>query len=619
MYVFESIFRFISNIGRTAASPIRNVGFRLRMIRTQNPLSRAVFAGRRSFRQIGSSIRMPFRYFGSVISRITGRVGIKIPGLGGGKGKDLPDARGRTRKWGPKRKQFRAYQEAQYSQIHLVDLQSGERTILHIGNTVGQSSTDVTLGAGKHKPVHFQFSQVNPEQFKAHIMLTHLAGHVPVHIDGERIAQHGPIHHGSRITVGSYQYGVELYAWDKSPATTQVEAGWATTVGPVRAINEDAIGIYQHPEAYLFVVADGVGGGEAGDRISEFAVQYMLAVFHKNIRYSHFRWHDIYEKAFRNINTEVRQFADRYAFIAGTTLTAVVIKDWEAHIAHVGDSRLYHRHLNTMRQVTEDHSKESSDEDNGYTDTKGEPLRQKRNVLTKAIGKNDTIRPDLFTIRLQPGDQLLLCTDGVTDLVDTAELTRLMATSRAEELPNHLIDLVNEREGRDNGTAIAVDVLSHAYSQDTWLAEPDERVYVGYNSMWSLRLRPPRELHTEPLGVVRVARWVLLLGIAVILAVVLGAVLMHERDEVIPPPVEILSPTPTDTPMDQPTARSQPTATATNTPTPVPTSSPVPSPLPPTSTLRPSVSRMREPVPVVGNDTGAYQGDLDPVITNGGL
>jgi hypothetical protein len=194
-----------------------------------------------------------------------------------------------------------------------------------------------------------------------------------------------------------------------------------------------------------------------------------------------------------------------------------------------------------------------------------------------------------------------------------------MATSRAEALPDYLIDLVNEREGRDNGTAIAVDVLSHAYSQDTWLAEPDERVYVGYSSLWSLRLRPPRELHTEPLGVVRITRGMLLLGFAVILAVVLGAVLMHERDEVTPPPVEIVSPTPTETPISESTARPPPTATATNTPTPAPTSSPVPSPLPPTSTLRPSVSKMREPVPVVGNDTGAYQGDRDPVITNGGL
>ena len=618
MYVFEGIFRFISRFGRTLSTPIRNIGFRMRMIRTQNPLSRAAFAGRRSFRQIGHSVRTPFRYLGIVISRITGRVGIKIPGLGGGgKAKDLPEAKGRTRKWGPKRKQFRAFQEAQYSQIHLVDQESGQRTILHIGNTVGQSTTDVTLSEGRHKPVHFQFSQVNPEQFKAHIMLTHVAGHVPVRIDGQRIAQHGPILHGSRITVGNHGYCVELYAWDENPSTTQVEAGWATTVGPVRPINEDAIGIYQHPEAYLFVVADGVGGGEDGDRISEFAVQYLLAVFHKNIRYSHFRWYDIYEKAFRNINTEVRQFADRYAFTTGTTLTAIVIKDWEAHVAHVGDSRLYHRHMNTMRQVTEDHSKESGAEDNGYTDTKGAPLRQKRNILTKAIGKTNTIRPDLFSIRLQPGDKLLLCTDGVTDLIDTEELNRMMATSRAEDLPHQLIDLVNEREGHDNGTAIAVDVLSHAYSQDTWLAEPEERVYVGYNSMWSLRLRPPRELHTEPLGAVRVARWVLLLGFAVVLAVVLGALLMHEREEVIPLPVEIVSPTPTDTQISEPPA--SPSPTATDTVTPMPTPSPAQSPIPPTSTLRPSAGTMRDPVPIVGNNKGAYQGDLDPVVTNGGL
>lgn len=618
MYVFEGLFRFIGSIGRTIASPIRNVGYRIRMIQTQNPLSRAVFSGRQAFRRIGSSLRTPFRYFGSVISRITGKVGIKIPGLGGGKPKDAPDAKGPSRKWGPKRKQFRAYQEAQYSQIHLVDQESGHRTILHIGNTVGQSATDVTLSEGRHKPVQFQFSQVNPEQFKAHIMLTHVAGHVPVRVDGQKIAHQAPIQNGSQITVADCGYGVELYAWDQNPSTTQVEAGWASTVGPVRPINEDAIGIYQHPEAYLFVVADGVGGGEAGERISEFAVQYLLAVFHKNIRWSHFRWYDIYEKAFRNINTEVRQFADRYAFVTGTTLTAIVIKDWEAHVAHVGDSRLYHLHMNTMRLVTEDHSKEAGSEDNGYTDTKGEPLRQKRNILTKAIGKNDTIRPDLFTIRLQPGDKLLLCTDGVTDLVDHVEMTRLMSTSRAVDLPNRLTDLVNEREGRDNGTAIAVDVLSYAYSQDTWLAEPEERVYVGYSSAWSLRLRPPRELHTEPLGVLRVAWWTILLGIAVVLAVVVGAVLMHERDVVVPPPVEIVSPTPTP-PVEKPTLRPSSTATTAVTVTPTPTPSPILTPLPPTSTLRPSAGMMPDEVPIVGYNQGANPDSLDLVITHGGL
>ncbi len=565
MSFLNSICGIFNRLARVLTSPFRQLrqsGASLRRLRTANPLTRGVRGIGSSFRRLKQTFRSPKRFLRIPMPRgFTQR----FKGLGSNNRylsefkESISGLRSGERDEGARKKRKRVAQKAEFSQIHMVHLASGQRTVLHVGTTVGQSQAETTINYGGHSPVRLRFTRVNSQEYDAPILMTRLAGNCSILVEGENIRRTVPLRNQTGLTIDGHQYVCELYAWDISPVVTRVNASWATSVGPVRRHNEDAIGIYQHKDAYLFIIADGVGGGDAGDSISEFAVQYLLAVFHKNIKHKNLQWHSIYEKAFANINAEVRQFADRYAFISGTTLTAVVIKDWDAHVAHVGDSRLYHWHVDTLRQVTVDHRNGAGAEQNGQNGrNQTEESPPERNVLTKAVGKNDTINPDLFTIRLQPGDKLLLCTDGVTNQVAHNELSRFMRSMDAEQMPEHLVNLADEGDNNDNASAVAIDVLREGYEEDTWQAKATDRVYVGYNSFWSLYLKPPQELTTS----YPFPSWtalLLLVGLVLIVVFVLGTALAGNTDG------EGLetSPTSVDAPLLEPVETPSPTSDST--------------------------------------------------------
>ena len=612
MFFFRYFTGGLSRLSYSLTRPL----YALRRFRYTNPISSRVRLAQSSGRSIGYTLRAPFRSLGRGFNGMAARLGIKTPSVGQKSDTGAPAARSRVKQRpATKRKKRAQAVPAQFSQIHLTHQATGQRAILHIGAAVGQSAAEITLGPGRHKPAHLRFSLVSPEEQQAPILLTHLAGRVSLRVDGNEVNQYAPVRSGSCITIDGHEYRCELYAWDRAPTATRVAAGWATDLGPALPYNEDAIGIYQHPDAYMFAIADGVGGGDAGEIISEFAVRYLLAVFHKNVPYSNLRWYDIYKKAFDNINAEVRYFARRYTFIAGSTLTAVVIKNWDAHVAHVGDSRLYHWHANTLRRVTEDHCQQETEQvpsdDGGRSH---HPPSAARDVLTKAIGKSDAIHPDLFTVRLQPGDKLLLGTDGVTDEIEIDELAQLVSSLSAEQLPDHLIRLAQERGSKDNVSAIAIDVLVNSREEDAWYAESGDRVYVGYNSLWPLRLKPPRDRHTDPSAARSLRRGLLIL--LLIAAIIVGSawLIANQEAEEVVVTVERVSATPTDTP----TAQSTGWLTTTATPTRTPTASPTESPIPPTSTLHPALRGKQSPERGIGKGVAAPEDNLTPVATLGG-
>jgi protein phosphatase len=371
---------------------------------------------------------------------------------------------------------------------------------------------------------------------------------------------------------------------------TRVDAGWASSVGPVRDSNEDAIGIYQHERAYLFAIADGIGGGQDGDALSQFAIQYLLAAFHKNVKYN-LSWLDVLQKAFENINAEVRSYVKRSPTPSGTTLTAVVIKDYIAYVAHVGDSRLYHLHSGTLRQLTADHVRvEMVAQDTEQVKAGAAPMS--RDLLERAIGKSDRIQPDVFEFGLQPGDKLLLCTDGLSDQVNGEELADMMYGMRASRMAAHLTQLANERNSTDNVSALAMEVMTEPYMEDTWKARSRGRVFAGYSPMWSMKLRKPPSSNTvvQPqgggLGCLIVLALILIVGaiwgVGQIRNLTAGGsaatseVTDEATAETSAEATLTLTPTPSLTPTETPT----PTPTATSTPTLVPT------PIPATSTLR---------------------------------
>src|SRR5690606_38139776 len=246
------------------------------------------------------------------------------------------------------------------------------------------------------------------------LALERIAGSGLLLVDGKVVLTSAPIVNGSVITVGTLQYRCDVVSRGYLPPNPVVQANWITMTGSVRDHNEDAIGIYQHKNTHCFVLADGVGGAEAGEFMSEFAVKRFLAMFHRNVGKPDTDWHELMEDTVKQINADVREFAEQMSIRvgkpvqAGSTLVAMIIDGWDAYLVHVGDSRLYYWRAGVLRQTTADHS---TFMENIYArimagDTTA-PI--KRNVLLKGIGKDDTIEPDLITLRLQPGDKILMC------------------------------------------------------------------------------------------------------------------------------------------------------------------------------------------------------------------
>jgi protein phosphatase len=576
------------------------VGYGIRSLSRFNPLRtiRNSFYGVES--QIRSILRLPASTRSSKMASVS---------------TDVPRAE-RTNRW-RSRSRARVAQRAQYSQIHLIRQSTEERTIVHIGTIIGRSASEIILDQPGYRPVQLRFSQVDPQQHKAPMMLTYVAGEATVQLNDVELQQEAPLNDGAVIKVDDQAFECQLYAWDKQPIVTRVDAGWATDVGPERQENQDAIGLYQHESAYLFAVADGVGKGEYGAQVSEFAIRYLLAAFHQNVQYS-LNWQDVLTKAYKYINAEVRHFARHSPTSEGTTLTAVVIKNMEATVAHVGDSRLYYAHDGVLRQMTTNHVEQRPVEQETRVANEATEPPQMRDVLSKAIGKADTIQPDVFSISLQPEDRLLLCTDGITGIILDDELEQIFGTMRAGRLAGHLVQLAVERGVKDNVSAIAIDVLKDAYVEDAWVAENEERIYAGFSRSWPLRMKRPRELYTTYPVVSRTGCWVGI-GIVMVIAILFFALrsgsqavqsaqngqgdstaaAIQQSVETLPPdaspsliPTVLTTPTPTEPPTGTFTPTFPPTATRIQpTPTPPVTATPIPA----TSTLRPAAFDPAQP------------------------
>ncbi len=510
--------RFISLISRF----ISNVGSPLRI-----------------FRSLGNSFKSQIQYIANLPSRY-----LKLPQAGTGSGlwQDMKDSLS-FRSDPAIAKRVKVGETAQYSQIHLTDQASKTRTVVHIGTTIGRSSSEVTLGADSS--TRLRFTQIDPASNAGHIGLTVVYSREKVLLDGKPVSGEVPMNDGAMISVGKQTYGIKLFAWDRTPIVIRVNAGWATSTGAVRDNNEDAIGLYQHQRGYLFALADGVGGAEYGDQMSAFAIHYLLAVFNRNIPYD-LNWEAVLGKAYQNINAEIRHFVKRSAFSAGTTMTSVIIKDWEASIAHVGDSRLYHWRNDTLTQITRDHAHREAVVENTRHANETRTPSPMRDILEKALGKSDVIQPDLINLRLLPGDKLLLCSDGVTGVIPIEELGRWVANERANTLAETLVRIANEKGTKDNASAVAIEVMREGYVEDIWRAYETDRIYVGYRAR-PLRLNKPEDHLETHHPEHRSNRLRVIVALVVIVGIIWGVSSLNARQQNLMSAAQTTTATPTPT------------------------------------------------------------------------
>lgn len=230
--------------------------------------------------------------------------------------------------------------------------------------------------------------------------------------------------------------------------------------GRCRSVNQDYIFVSEKPMGNLpnlFLVADGMGGHKAGDLASEYTVSRVCEAVTKSMQKIPFQ---ILKGAFQYANQKlIEKAAESPAYTGmGTTLVAVTVQDdGTAYVANIGDSRLY-RIGDEIEQITEDHSLVEEMVRMGEISKEEARNHPEKNIITRAIGVSDTIEPDYFDTKLEKGECLLLCSDGLSNMIDDAQIREILKhrtdlKSGAEEL----VRTANENGGRDNISVVLIE------------------------------------------------------------------------------------------------------------------------------------------------------------------
>lgn len=228
--------------------------------------------------------------------------------------------------------------------------------------------------------------------------------------------------------------------------------GIRSDIGKVRSLNED-VG-YASEELGLFVVADGMGGHNGGEVASQTALSELL----KACTWSEVRTPEDLHEPLNRVNRAVweKSRTDPTLWGMGTTLTMAKVVGQEVLIGHIGDSRAYViNSRGELRQITRDHSLVEELVRSGNLSEGEARVHPQRNYLTRALGTQPDAKIDVFSFRLNSGDICLLCTDGLTREVEPDEIGSIViAAPDLQSAADELVDLANQRGGRDNITVV---------------------------------------------------------------------------------------------------------------------------------------------------------------------
>lgn len=247
--------------------------------------------------------------------------------------------------------------------------------------------------------------------------------------------------------------------WARSEAEISIAWCGLTDTGRVRTHNEDYFACMDLREGTLFIVADGMGGHDAGEVASRLAVETTAREVHKtgNTGKSAMK---VLEQAVQRANLEVLREGSSKGSNMGTTITLALVEQDRACIANVGDSRVYWIENGSIRQITEDHSLVEKLVSAGKLTREEARTHPRANVLYRNIGSESPIPVDTFQVTLKKGGSLLLCTDGLWGEVTDRDIHKVFVEeSDARKICGRLIHLANENGGKDNVTAIVVKVV----------------------------------------------------------------------------------------------------------------------------------------------------------------
>jgi len=238
-------------------------------------------------------------------------------------------------------------------------------------------------------------------------------------------------------------------------------------IGHARENNEDKFDFYEPDEEPLlaargsvYLVCDGMGGHNAGQIASELAAkQFLHAYYHLGGAAQEAARHAILQ-AHHYIAEMASKIPSRYGM--GTTLTALILKQDEGILAHVGDSRCYRLREGVFEQLSRDHTLVARLVEQGVIPPEQARYHPQRNVIRQAVGVADPsepLEPDIETFALQAGDLYLLCSDGLTDMVDDAEIEAILRDEPPTRAAWRLVDRALANGGRDNVTVVLVQIL----------------------------------------------------------------------------------------------------------------------------------------------------------------
>lgn len=231
-------------------------------------------------------------------------------------------------------------------------------------------------------------------------------------------------------------------------------AGMLTDLGNIREINEDYFGYHEDIEKKIYVVADGMGGHNAGEIASKLAVDTTIEYINSICCLENLE--NILKEAIEFSNKKIYNLSQTKDSLRGmgTTITACLISGGKMAVANVGDSRCYISNNNSIRQITKDHSLVQELLDAGTITEEEAYVHPNKNIITRALGTYHTVEADTCLIDLKDVHKVMLCTDGLSNSLTDEEMYDIIANNSSEAACYKLVELSKQRGGRDNITVI---------------------------------------------------------------------------------------------------------------------------------------------------------------------
>lgn len=240
-----------------------------------------------------------------------------------------------------------------------------------------------------------------------------------------------------------------------------MQIAYRTAIGERRTDNEDNVGTFTNQAGVnLAIIADGIGGNQGGDVASEMAVSHIGHAFEATTLTDYETASDWLQEQIETENQTIRERSQQFEDLMGMGTTVVLTMIFQSAylIGNIGDSRAYLLREHQFTQITEDHSLVNELVKRGELSKQAAKVHPQKNVITRSLGIDKQVTIDLRYLKLAANDQILLCSDGLTNMVSDDQIQAVLETEQSLLAKcDQLIALANEAGGLDNITVVIID------------------------------------------------------------------------------------------------------------------------------------------------------------------